>query len=143
MDKLAIKVVLNPLTTPQLFAQLAAIGDARLRAEVLRRLAEFGAEYVRSLNAGAGFPPSSQAMFTAIAPPPSGRPLSPGGNDAGAPRMAEAPLEREGTSEQVAAASQPPAAPVPLTPPVDVSGHATTMMALDVDSLNNAMDRFF
>lgn len=143
MDKLAIKVVLNPLTTPQLFAQLATIGDARLRAEVFRRLAEFGAEYVRSLNAGAMLPPSSQIMLTAIAPPPSSRARSPDGNDTAASPTAEAPPELEGTSEQVAVASQPPTAPVPLTLPVDVSGDATSMMALDVDSLNSAMDRFF
>lgn len=143
MDKLAIKVVLNPLTTPQLFAQLAAIGDARLRAEVFRRLAEFGAEYVRSLDAGARLPPSSQAMLTAIAPPPSSGARSPDGNDTGAPPTSEAPPELEETSEQVAAASQPSTAPVPLPLTVDVSGDATSMMALDVDSLNSAMDRFF
>lgn len=148
MEKLAIKVALSPLTTPRLCAQLAEIGDPRLRAEVLRRLAELGAEAILSAGSGAAVQPPAGGILAALTyrpdrnPPPTPAPPPLHGlalaSAAPAPREAR-PADSIAMSSQ--AASQ---ASVSNIAPQEPEGQTVGPQGnLDLNAVNSAMSRFF
>ncbi|CAM3371068.1 MULTISPECIES: hypothetical protein [Cupriavidus] len=132
MGKLAIKVTLNPMTTPQLYAQLAQVNDPRLRAEVFRRLAEVGAQVMGAKEGVAATPAPAGALLTtlmyrseaAFVPPQNVAAV--GQSAASTPR---AQLVREEISRDAPADIEVPAVPAPS--------------ALDLSAMNSAMSRFF
>ncbi|CAG2159717.1 hypothetical protein [Cupriavidus numazuensis] len=134
MDKFAIKVVLNPVTTPRLYGQLSGIVDPRLRAEIFRRLAEIGAEAVTSSGG------------RLILPPPSIAALSAFGNLGDA----QVALRDRGSALPMAPAQPTDEAPLQLSLPVENDAARTDRVgppqadfSLDVDAINSAMSRFF
>lgn len=150
MEKLAIKLTLTAVTTPDLLAHLETIEDAKHRAQVLRRLAEIG---LQVLAAGGVAPPPVQARMR----PPVSRELPPppviAEERAPAPDLGEAPVialtARQPTPHDVERQSKvpvalaPPPAPsrVPEDPPLPVA--AAPLADAAVVELNDAMARFF
>ncbi|RWA55702.1 hypothetical protein AU476_06225 [Cupriavidus sp. UYMSc13B] len=136
MDKLAIKVVLNPLTTPRLYSHLAEIADSRLRAELFRRLAEFGAEALQSMSNGMGASSSSLTILAAMTRQ-SATVLgnSTRSTEAVHPnRQVAASINRVDSPEQQEDGGDAKVAPPVLT--AETSG-------FDLDKMNAAMSRYF
>lgn len=151
MEKLAIKVALSPLTTPRLCAQLAQLSDPRLRAEVLRRLAELGAEAILSAGSGAAVQPPAGGILAALTYRPDRNPVP-----TPAPALVPAPVQ--GLAPSSAAPARREARPVDT---VAMSSQAASQAAvssaprepgnqsvpppgnLDLTAVNSAMSRFF
>ncbi len=154
MEKLAIKVALSPLTTPRLCEQLAEISDPRLRAEVLRRLAELGAEAILSAASGAAVQPPAGGIFAALmyrpdrTSAPAAAPVAPPVQGPAPPFVG--PAAAAGTEDRpvdpVAMSSKAEFSPASVSDSVRrESGDQTVRPAgnLDLNAVNSAMSRFF
>ncbi len=151
MEKLAIKVALSPLTTPRLCAQLAEISDPRLRAEVLRRLAELGAEAILSAGSGAAVQPPAGGILAALtfrpdripapaaapAPPPFQGPAPPPGAPA---RREDRPVDPVTMCSQADSFQESISDSIPREPEDQKVLPAGN---LDLNAVNSAMSRFF
>lgn len=150
MEKLAIKVALSPLTTPRLCAQLAAISDPRLRAEVLRRLAELGAEAMLSAGSGVVVQPPAGGVLAALTYRPDRNPVP-------TPAPALVPPPVQGLVPSSAAPARREARPVDTAMSSQAASQAAVSSAprepenqsvpppgnLDLTAVNSAMSRFF
>ncbi|MFJ4291259.1 hypothetical protein ACIP1U_15965 [Cupriavidus sp. NPDC089707] len=131
MEKLAIKVTLNPMTTPQLYAQLAQVSDPRLRAEVFRRLAEVGAQVMGSKEGVAATPTPAGRLLAA---------LMYRSEAAFVPPQDAAAVGQSATSAPLTQLARADISPGPEK--IELPAVAATS-SLDLSAMNSAMSRFF